>query len=151
MRVAASRRLGALVLLGLAGCAPLRGGPLPPAGSPPALVLGSFVDDYAIGYTVSATDWIQGHDTRYEVVSWHPGARYLIARTPIGDRPGQPQVWLRIDWMELDTPPYTWAFCYSAYEAPSAEAAAAVTVARRETPRTGCNGHPFSRMRPRHE
>lgn len=43
--------------------------------------------------------------------------------------------------------PYTWGYCYSAYNAPSAAVAETVSVANRAIPRTGCNGYPFSRMR----
>lgn len=46
-----------------------------------------------------------------------------------------------------DLAPYTWAFCLTAYKAPTAESARATTAANRATPRTGCNGYPFSRMK----
>lgn len=36
---------------------------------------------------------------------------------------------------------------YAAYDAPSREAALQVPPSRRASPRTGCNGYPFSRMR----
>ncbi|CAN5907988.1 hypothetical protein BH11GEM2_BH11GEM2_35000 [soil metagenome] len=57
------------------------------------------------------------------------------------------RLWSRIDWIRLEMAPYEWAFCLSAYAAPTQEAALATTTARRDAPRTGCNGHPFSRMR----
>jgi hypothetical protein len=34
----------------------------------------------------------------------------------------------------------------SAYQAPTADSAEATRIARPDTPRTGCNGYPFSRM-----
>ena len=45
-------------------------------------------------------------------------------------------------------PPYRWGYCYSTWTAASAAVAETVSVARRDTPRTGCNGFPFSRMKP---
>ena len=35
----------------------------------------------------------------------------------------------------------------TAYEAPTADSAEATRTARPETPRTGCNGYPYSRMK----
>ena len=59
-----------------------------------------------------------------------------------------PGLWTRIDWVRLDgMAPYTWAFCLTAYDAPTRAAAEATPPADRATPRTGCNGYPFSRMR----
>ena len=39
-------------------------------------------------------------------------------------------------------------FCISAYKEPTIESAEAVKVVDRATPKTGCNGYPFSRMKP---
>jgi hypothetical protein len=113
----------------------------------PPLVVGTFADDYDNRYTISNSEWSQPPYGRYRVVGWHLEDQYLIAQNDSSntDSPGR---WTRIDWMPLSMPPYTWAFCYSAYDAPSADSAAATLVADRTTPRTGCNGHPFSRMRP---
>ena len=44
-------------------------------------------------------------------------------------------------------PPYKWAFCLSAWEAATQADAERADIARRDTPKTGCNGYPFSRMR----
>lgn len=52
------------------------------------------------------------------------------------------------DWARLDgMAPYEWAFCFSAYNAPTAAAAESVSIARPEAPKTGCNGYPYTRMR----
>ena len=59
-----------------------------------------------------------------------------------------PGLWTRIDWVRLGgMEPYTWAFCLTAYDAPTRTAAEATPAADRATPRTGCTGYPFSRMR----
>ena len=95
---------------------------------------------------MSATEWVHHPANRYRVVKWSVEGRYLIARNDTGNS-SDPGLWTRIDWLPLTgMPPYEWAFCFSAWRAPSAAAAESTTVARRDTPRTGCNGFPFSRM-----
>lgn len=123
-----------------------------PASSDPVLpnaLVGEFADDYGIEYTITSSEWFQRPRARYQIVRADTTARYLVARND--DRnPGDGGLWTRIDWIVLEgMPPYEWAFCLSAYDAPTMAAAEAVTHARRDTPRTGCNGHPFSRMRRR--
>lgn len=114
---------------------------------PPPLVLGPFVDDYGNRYEISDRTWLQFPAARYHVRVWKPVEQYLIAQNDSANR-GDPNRWTRIDWLRLtDMAPYTWAFCMSAYDAPTREAAEAATVARRDSPRTGCSGFPFSRMR----
>jgi hypothetical protein len=117
------------------------------AAEPPALLLGSFVDDYGIEYEVSEREWVQYPDARYHIARWEPDGQYLLARND-STNPSDGGLWTRIDWVQLTgMAPYEWAFCLSAYAAPSAAAAESTRVARPETPRTGCNGHPYSRMR----
>ncbi len=116
--------------------------------APPPIMLGAFEDDYRGRYTISATTWDHGTRSRYHIVRWDVPGQFLIARNDSAN-PGDKGRWTRIDWLPLGgMPPYTWAYCYSAYNAPSAAVAEAVSVAKRATPRTGCNGFPFSRMRP---
>ena len=116
-------------------------------GSPPPLLLGEFVDDYGIRYSISEQRWHQHPDARYRIVRWRADAQYLIAQNDSAN-PSDPGLWTRIDWIALtDMPPYEWAFCMSAYAAPTAEEAERTATANRETPRSGCNGYPFSRMR----
>lgn len=114
---------------------------------PPALLLGEFVDDYDNRFTITPTMWTQLPHGRFNVIRWNAGGQYLIARNDSADR-SAPGRWTRIDWVLLpNMAPYEWAFCLSAYDAPTVAAAESTTVARRDTPRTGCNGFPFSRMR----
>ena len=113
----------------------------------PAEVLGEFEDDYGINYSISESEWRHGSTIRFEIQRWNADAQYLIARNH-ADNPGDAGLWTRIDWMELQgMPPYEWAFCMSAFKAATAGDAERTAIARRDTPRTGCNGHPFSRMR----
>ncbi len=135
------------VLFGLAGCAGnntvLQGATV---SAPPPLLVGGFVDDYGINYSISAREWRQQPDVRYQVVQWYADGHYLIARNDAAN-PSDPGLFTRIDWMPLPgMPPWEWAFCLSAYKAPTAAEAKRTDIARRQTPLTGCNGHPFSRM-----
>lgn len=117
------------------------------AGAPPALVLGDFVDDYGIAHRITAEEWRQLPDTRYRVVRWDARGQYLIARNDAANA-ADPGLWTRIDWMALPgMPPYAWAFCLSAYAAKTQADVEGTRIARRDTPKTGCNGYPFSRMR----
>jgi len=117
----------------------------------PSFMVGRFVDDYGIEYRIGQLHWHQLPDNRFDVGPIiNVAERYLVARQPDDvaddDSPGP---WVRIDWVELEEGgEYPWAFCYAAYEQPSMEAALAVRASDRATPRTGCNGFPFSRMRP---
>ena len=116
--------------------------------SPPALTLGSFEDDYKSTHVITAEEWRHGRAARYRIVKWNVAEQYLIAQND-ANNPSDPKLWTRIDWMPLPTEmaPYTWAFCMSAYKAASAEEAEKAAIARRQTPRTGCNGFPFTRMK----
>lgn len=117
------------------------------AATPPALVLGEFVDDHGNRYTITAEEWFHHPALRYRIVNWNLEQQYAIAQNaPTNFR--SPDLWTRIEWMPLSgILPYEWAFCLSAYDAPTAQAAEATGLARREQPKTGCNGFPFSRMR----
>lgn len=111
-------------------------------------MLGRFEDDYGNRFTITPRLWLQEPGSRFHIVRWRAEAGYLIARNDASN-PGDGGLWTRIDWLPLPgTPPYVWGFCLSAYKAPTAAAAESTRVARRDRPRTGCNGHPFSRMKP---
>lgn len=112
-----------------------------------AELLGTFVDDYQGTYSISPTLWQHGARLSYDIVAWHTDSQFLIARNA-ATNPREQGLWTRIDWMRLEgMAPYDWAYCLSAYKAPTRDSALATRVARRDTPRTGCNGFPFSRMR----
>jgi hypothetical protein len=119
-----------------------------PAPAPPSFLLGTFEDDYNSRYTITAQTWDHGTRSRYHIIRWDVAGQFLIARNDSAN-PGDKGLWTRIDWVPLSgMPPYAWGYCYSAFNAPSAAVAETVSVAKRATPRTGCNGFPFSRMRP---
>jgi hypothetical protein len=114
---------------------------------PPAELLGEFRDDYGNAFRITDSLFAHLPGIRYHVVEWNVAEQYLIARND-SLNPADAGLWTRIDWMSFtDMAPWTWGFCLTAYKATSAAAARATPPASRETPRTGCNGFPFSRMR----
>ena len=150
-------RLAALALPFLLSCAappsgdiPEPGSHAPAAASPttaPAELLGTFEDDYGIRYTISPSSWRQGSGIVYHVVERDPAGRSLIARND-EDNPSGGGRWTRIDWVRLeDMAPWTWAYCLTVYDAETRDAAESAPAADRASPRTGCSGFPFSRMR----
>ena len=137
------------VAVATVGCASRQRQAVLPTVTLPSSIAGEFVDDYGIAYTITSAEWFQRPRARYHIVKADTTAGYLIARNDEGN-PADRGRWTRIDWVRLNgMAPYDWAFCLSAYDAPTMSAAEQVTIARRDTPRTGCNGHPFSRMKRR--
>jgi ABC-type transport system substrate-binding protein len=114
---------------------------------PPAMLLGAFEDDYREPHAITATAWRHGAGTTYRIVEWHPDSQFLVARNA-PDNASERNRWTRIDWVRLsEMPPYEWAFCLSVYDAATRAVALAAPQANRATPRTGCNGFPFTRMK----
>lgn len=114
--------------------------------APPADLLGTFTDDYKGQHVVSDTLWQEGTRYRYRIVAWHVQERWLVAQNAASNPRGGGN-WTRIDWVPLEgMPPYRWAYCQSAYNAPTRAAAESTHVADQANPRTGCNRSPFTRM-----
>ncbi|MFK7849284.1 MAG: tetratricopeptide repeat protein [Rhodothermales bacterium] len=114
----------------------------------PDMLIGTFEDDYAVPYTIKKGVIYQHTSNTYHIKYWNNEEQYLIAQNDV-DNDGGESLWTRIDWIELaDMAPYTWAYCLSAYDAKSATEAEEVKITDRSAPRTGCNGFPFSRMKP---
>jgi hypothetical protein len=131
-------------LLAGAGCVGHRAAPL--SGSAPSLLIGEYRDDYRGRFSISDSIWFQRPRNRFRIAEWHNDAQFLIAQNATDD-PTAPNLWTRIDWISFtDQQPYTWGFCLTAYQAPTRAAALATPAAQRATPRTGCNGFPFTRM-----
>lgn len=126
-----------------AACAGSRAAPVTLASLP----RGSFVDDYGNRFTISGARFAQQPHGVFHFVEWHRDSLYVIARND-DSNPSDPGAFTRIDWMPLSMAPYTWAFCFTAWNAASRDAARATPAPDRSRPRTGCNGHPFSRMAP---
>jgi hypothetical protein len=104
--------------------------------------LGSFADDYGSRHVVSDTLWSHDGRVHYAITRWDTAGQFLIARNA-------DSTWSRIDWMALEgMAPWKWGFCIATWNAPTVDSAASTMIARRESPRTGCNGFPFTRLKP---
>lgn len=113
----------------------------------PTEFLGRFMDDYGIRYEITETVWAQGSEARFHIVEWDLEKEYLVARND-SENPTEPGLWTRIDFVRLEADSeYPWAFCYAVYDATTRAEAESAAQSDRETPRTGCNGFPFSRLR----
>lgn len=117
-----------------------------PQGAPPAMVIGQFQDDYGGRHTIDAKVWQHGTRAKYHILRWNAEGQYLIAHNDPAN-PSEKDLYTRIDWMPLEMAPYSWAFCMTAYAAPTADSAEKTVAAKRDEPRKGCNGFPFSRMK----
>ena len=116
---------------------------------PPPLLLGAFEDDYGHRFEITPQSWSQEPGARLVVVEWLDAQRSILARTHPDDRGSEGELWTRIDWVRLDdSAPWTWGFCLVIWDAPTRGAALAAPPADPDRPRIGCNGYPFSRMRP---
>lgn len=117
------------------------------AGAFPSALSGAFVDDYGVRYTVGPDVWLHGDAARYHIIDSDVANRFIIAQNDEGN-PGQAGLWTRIDWVLLDpSSEFGWGYCYAVYDAASPDAARAAADSDRDTPRTGCNDFPFTRMR----
>jgi hypothetical protein len=118
----------------------------PVADDPPAMLLGTFRDDYGGRYTITRDRLTHGERSVYRIVEWHIAEQFLIAQNA-ETNPAQGGLWTRIDWLPFgDQGPFMWGYCFTVYDAPTRDAARAARPADRGSPRTGCNGFPFSRM-----
>ncbi len=117
---------------------------LPVAGKP----IGNWQDDYGITYRISDTLWTQEPGIRYHVIHWNEKDQYILAKND-ADNPTDAGLYTRIDYrMFADMKPWTWGFCLTVYNAQTDSLALAAQAADREHPKKGCNGFPFSRMKP---
>lgn len=144
IRLPAAALLIPLLVMGCARNAPPSTSPIE---APPQWLLGVFEDDYGSRHAITAGSWAHDAYATYQVVRWDAAGQFLIARNDAGNAADGGR-WTRIDWMRLEgMPPYAWAFCLSTWNAATEQEAVAAAVADRATPRTGCGGHPFTRMK----
>jgi hypothetical protein len=109
---------------------------------------GNFSDDYGIRYQVNDTLWVQLPDVKYHIIRWNTAEQYIIARND-DTNPSEKGLYTRIDYMPFSNmEPYRWGFCLTVYDAPDEMTAERKAKADRQNPRRGCNGFPFSRMKP---
>lgn len=120
--------------------------------TPPALLLGNFIDDYNISYIISPERFQLGSNSIYNILEWNNAQQFIIAQADSinkTDNKTDALKWVRIDWMEFaDMAPYKWGFCLTTWTAATASEARQTKPANRQSPRDGCGGYPFSRMKP---
>lgn len=114
----------------------------------PEFIKGNFIDDYGIQFTINDSIWTQHPNVKYHIISWDTTAQYLLARNDESN-PGDTGLFTRIDYMKLpNMDPFKWGFCLTVYKAKTIEEARSAASADRLNPKKGCNGYPFSRMKP---
>ena len=113
----------------------------------PALLQGTFEDDYGIRYTINDTMWIQHPAAKYHIIDYDTTAQYLLVQNH-KDNKTDGGLYTRIDYMSFTgMEPFRWGFCLTIYNAETLEKAKATLIADRKNPKAGCNGFPFSRMK----
>lgn len=113
----------------------------------PALLKGTFEDDYGIRYTINDTLWIQHPGAKYHIISCDTSEQYLLVQNDKANKT-EGGLFTRIDYMKFPgMDPYRWGFCLTIYNANTLEKAKATIIADRKNPKTGCSGFPFSRMK----
>ncbi len=139
-----TRVLAAVALL-LSACTGAQDAPA--TSSLPVRQIGEFVDDYGIRYTIGLYAWTQHPNATYHITDWNVDRQVAVAQND-ADNTSDAGLWTRIDWIRLDgTGEYSWAFCYAVYDAATRPEAITAAPSGHDTPRTGCNGYPFSRMK----
>ncbi|MBO6623041.1 MAG: hypothetical protein JJ892_07735 [Balneola sp.] len=114
----------------------------------PEYLTGSFKDDYNIEYELTEKVFYQKPATRFHILKWNIDEQYFIARSDSLNS-YDPNLYSRIDWIKFKgMQPFEWGFCLTAYKANTPDSAEIATVPDRNNPKTGCNGYPFSRMKP---
>ena len=118
----------------------------PVTDSIPAHLLGNFIDDYDIHYTISDSLWIQHPDVKYHILKWNTKEQYILARNDAAN-PSEAGLYTRIDYMSFTgMKPWLWGFCLAVYNAKSTTIAETAAQADRQNPKKGCKGFPFSRL-----
>ncbi len=114
----------------------------------PTTLLGRFKDDYSSSYKITPNEWTQGKNIKYHLLLYNPTDNYIIAKNDEAN-PSDAGLFTRIDIMYFENmDSWQWGFCLTAFKAKSVEEAINTVSADRSNPRKGCNGYPFSRMKP---
>lgn len=110
-------------------------------------VIGNFMDDYGIRYSISDTLWVQHPNVKYHIIQWNKREQYLIAMND-KNNPSEAGLYIRIDYMVFQNmEPFMWGFCLTVYNATTEKEAMMKSQADRQNPKKGCGGFPFSRMK----
>ncbi len=115
--------------------------------SVPDYLSGTFEDDYGITYSISDSLFAMGDHTRIYIKEWNFEEQFFVGQNDSSNI-YDPLLYSRVDWMEFENMnEFEWGFCMSAYNEPTLDSARVINTVNRETPRTGCSGYPFSRMK----
>jgi hypothetical protein len=113
----------------------------------PALLKGTFEDDYGIRYTINDSLWTQHPNAKYHIIDCDTIKQYLLVQND-KDNKTDGGLFTRIDYMNFTgMEPFRWGFCLTIYNADTLEKARATAIADRKNPKAGCSGFPFSRMK----
>lgn len=108
----------------------------------PSALIGNFIDDYNIEYSISDSVWIQYPDFEMNIIMIDTTEMYIIGYDTADSS------YTRIDYMSFEhMGDYKWGFCYTAYDKKEYSETLVVDSVNRKTPKTGCSGFPFSRMK----
>jgi hypothetical protein len=111
-------------------------------------ITGEYTDDYDIKHSITETTWQQDTLNTFHLLKWNYEDLYIIAKNDSAN-PSQKGLFSRIDITSLrDQEPYEWGFCLSTFDAASIEGAEKSAAADGENLKEGCNGYPFSKMKP---
>jgi hypothetical protein len=114
----------------------------------PSYILGHFQDDYGINYAITDSIWLQSNTAKYHVLEWNQQGQWVLVKND-SSNPSEPGKFTRIDYRQFEKmEPFLWGFCYTVYDADTKEKALKAASADRANPKKGCNGFPFSRMKP---
>ena len=113
----------------------------------PAKVLGNFIDDYGIRYSITDSLWTQHPGINYHIIKRDTKEQYLLAKND-NNNPGEANLYTRIDYMWFENmKPFLWGFCLIVYDAKTIAEAEIKAKADRQNAKKGCGGFPFSRMK----
>jgi hypothetical protein len=114
----------------------------------PSFMKGKYMDDYGIKYDINEQLWWQKENAKYNVVSWNQEQQFIVLKNDQNNK-SEPNLYTRIDYMRFQNmAPFTWGYCYTVYNAATDSIAGNAVAADRLNPKKGCNGYPFSRMKP---
>lgn len=120
-----------------------------PAVKLPEWLKGNFADDYGIHYTITDSIFYMYPSAKYHILDWNEKEEFILARNDSSNKTGK-GLFTRIDLMKFTgMEPYQWGYCFTVYDAKEIDSAMIVKQADRSNPKKGCNGFPFSRMKPR--
>ena len=110
-------------------------------------ILGGWVDDYEITYSITSDTWELGSDITFHILEWNKDQQYLIVKNDDSNAYNA-GLYSKIDYTSIKgMEPYSWAYCLTAYDKSSEKDARDTPTSDKSDPKIGCNGFPFSRMK----